>query len=54
MSDFRIEDLFEPLSGPDEPAATPASLDAAVEQYGFDDVYATLQRLVGQEGESGE
>lgn len=52
MSDFRIEDLFEPMSEPGEPAAL-ASLDAVVEQYGFDDVYATLQRFVERE-ESGE
>lgn len=47
--DWRIEDMFEPLSAPDQPEPKPQSLDDAVERYGFDDVYAALQRVVGEE-----
>lgn len=47
MSDFRIEDLFEPLNDPDEHPPTP--VDTAVERYGFAEVYRTLQRIVSDE-----
>ena len=49
----RIEDLFEPLPDPDEPTtpAAPSSLDDAVEQFGFDNVYAALLNLAAGEEE---
>lgn len=51
MSDFRIEDLFEALDGPDipEPAGPPTSLDEVMERHGFEDTYAALLRLVDRE-----
>lgn len=44
----RIEDLFEPLN--DEPQAVPpTSVDAVVDRYGFDDVYAALNKILNDE-----
>lgn len=43
----RIEDLFEPLN--DEPAEPPASVDEAVDAYGFDEVYAALHKILNDE-----
>ena len=56
MSDLpfdRIEDLFEPLNGPDvpEPADLPASLDEVMERHGFDDTYAALHLLLEREAD---
>jgi len=49
----RIEDLFEPLNGPDvpEPADLPASLDEVMERHGFDDTYAALHLLLEREAD---
>lgn len=48
MSDFRIEDLFEPLNKADEDPA-PTSLDEATERYGFDAVYDTIRHILDEE-----
>jgi hypothetical protein len=48
----RIEDLFEPLNQPEPPA--PNAVDEAVDVYGYDEVMATLNRIVDVAETGGE
>jgi hypothetical protein len=45
----RIEDLFEPLNDEPDETTPPASVDEAVDRYGFDEVYAALQKILNDE-----